>query len=475
MKSLPSALFDLADIFNSAGFELALVGGTVRDVLLGRPSNDYDFATSATPAETSKLLRKWTSTIWEIGKEFGTIGGQFRTDDDEVLKVEITTYRSDEYQPNSRKPGVVFGDNLDDDLARRDFTVNAMAVRLPSLTFVDPYGGLNDLAKGILRTPIEPEISFGDDPLRMLRAARFAAQFDFTIELNTLAAMCEMAARIEIISAERISAEFAKMMLAPHPQIGLEVLVESQLIDYFLPEIPALRLEIDEHHRHKDVYEHSLKVLSQAMDLETDDDGPVPGPDLTLRLAALFHDIGKPATRRFEPGGGVSFHGHDLIGARITRKRLRSLRFEKSVVTEVAKLVELHLRFHGYGEGIWTDSAVRRFVTDAGPLLDRLIRLTRADCTTRNLRKANMLWAACDDLESRIAALREQEALDAIRPDLDGNQIMEILGVPPGRIVGEAYQYLLALRMEQGPLEPERATQALQDWYDRKLGGGPRD
>ncbi len=470
LTELAPAAIELGEVFQAAGHELALVGGPVRDAFLGRASNDLDFATSATPDETEALLARWGDARWDIGKEFGTIGarrfargGGAAADADVV--VEVTTYRSDRYDPESRKPVVAFGDTLDGDLSRRDFTVNAMAVRLPDLTFVDPFGGLEDLARGVLRTPIAPERSFDDDPLRMLRAARFAAQLGFGVEQETHAAIIDMASRIEIVSAERVQAELTKLVCAPNPRPGLQVLVDTGLADHVLPELPALRLEIDEHHRHKDVYEHSLIVLEQAIAQETGPDGPVPAPDLVLRLAALLHDVGKPATRRFEPGGGVSFHHHEVVGAKLVAKRLRALKYEKQVVKDVARLVELHLRFHGYGEGQWTDSAVRRYVTDAGPLLERLHRLTRADSTTRNKRKAKRLADAYSNLENRIASLREQEEIDAIRPDLDGTQIMAILGIPPGRDVGAAYKHLLALRMEHGPLGTERATQELKEWW----------
>ncbi|CAM3540506.1 CCA tRNA nucleotidyltransferase [Isoptericola cucumis] len=473
LTEMAPAAVELGEVFRAAGHELSLVGGPVRDAFLGRASNDLDFATSASPDETQALLARWGDAHWDIGKEFGTIGarrfargggagGGSGTDD---VVVEVTTYRSDEYDPASRKPVVAFGDTLDGDLSRRDFTVNAMAVRLPDLTFVDPFDGLTDLSRGVLRTPIAPERSFDDDPLRMMRAARFAAQLGFTVEAATRQAVVDMAARIEIVSAERVQAEISKLLLAPRPRPGLEVLVDTGLADHVLPELPALRLEIDEHHRHKDVYQHSLTVLEQAIAQETGPDGPVPAPDLVLRLASLLHDVGKPATRRFEPGGGVSFHHHEVVGAKLVAKRLRALKYEKQVVKDVARLVELHLRFHGYGDGAWTDSAVRRYVTDAGPLLERLHRLTRADSTTRNRRKAQRLSDAYTDLENRIAALREQEEIDAIRPDLDGTQIMTILGIPPGRDVGAAYQHLLALRMERGPLGEDAATAELRAWW----------
>ncbi|WP_265523707.1 CCA tRNA nucleotidyltransferase [Oerskovia flava] len=466
----PSAL-ELGELFRAAGHELALVGGPVRDAFLGRASTDLDFATSASPDETQTILAAWGDAHWDIGKEFGTIGakrfagkrGVDPTADDVV--VEVTTYRSDEYDPTSRKPVVAFGDTLEGDLSRRDFTVNAMAVRVPEMTFVDPFDGLSDLARQVLRTPIAPERSFDDDPLRMMRAARFAAQLGFAVDGGTLAALVAMAARIEIVSAERVRDELVKLLLSASPRAGLEVLVDTGLADHVLPELPALRLEIDEHHRHKDVYEHSLTVLDQAIALETGPDGAVPAPDLVLRLSALLHDIGKPPTRRFEPGGGVSFHHHEVVGAKMTAKRLKALRFDKDTIKQVSRLVELHLRFHGYGDGAWTDSAVRRYVTDAGPLLERLHRLTRADSTTRNRRKAQRLSASYDDLEQRIAALREQEELAAIRPDLDGQQIMATLGIGPGRDVGRAYKHLLELRMERGPLGEDAARAELVSWW----------
>nr|WP_235915359.1 CCA tRNA nucleotidyltransferase [Puerhibacterium puerhi] len=461
----PAAL-ELGELFRAAGHELALVGGPVRDAFLGRASNDLDFATSATPDETQALLARWGDAHWDIGKEFGTIGARrFARDGAGDVVVEVTTYRTDEYDPASRKPVVAFGDTLEGDLSRRDFTVNAMAVRVPDLTFVDPFDGLADLARGVLRTPIAPERSFDDDPLRMMRAARFAGQLGFAVEPGTLAAVVAMAQRIEIVSAERVQGELTKLLLSDRPRAGLEVLVDTGLAEHVLPELPALQLEIDEHHRHKDVYQHSLTVLEQAIAQETGPDGPVPAPDLVLRLASLLHDVGKPATRRFEPGGGVSFHHHEVVGAKLVAKRLKALKYEKQVVKDVARLVELHLRFHGYGDGVWTDSAVRRYVTDAGPLLERLHRLTRADSTTRNRRKAKRLSDAYTDLEQRIEALRAQEEIDAIRPDLDGSQIMALLGIRPGPVVGQAYKHLLALRMEHGPLGQERAEAELRAWW----------
>jgi poly(A) polymerase len=447
----------LGALFVDAGHEISLVGGSVRDALLGRLGNDLDFTTSAHPDEVERLLTGHVDAIWDIGKAFGTVGcrvGQFTC--------EITTYRTEQYDPDSRKPLVAFGSSLDGDLGRRDFTVNAMAVVLPDLRFVDPFDGVDDLAAKTLRTPGRPQDSFEDDPLRMLRAARFAAQLDFVVEPSVLEAIGGMADRLAIVSAERIRDEFTKLVLSGDPRAGLRILVDTGLADQFIPELPALQLEIDEHHRHKDVYEHTLTVVEQAIDLEQE------GPDLTLRLAALLHDIGKPATRRFEAGGGVSFHHHEMVGARQARKRLKALRYPKDLIDDVAQLVELHLRFHGYAEGEWTDSAVRRYVRDAGPLLPRLHALTRADCTTRNRRKAASLAAAYTHLEERIATLAEAEELASIRPDLDGNEIMQILGIPPGRAVGQAYQHLLEIRLERGPLDRAEATRLLREWWDSR-------
>ncbi|GIG26601.1 CCA tRNA nucleotidyltransferase [Cellulomonas denverensis] len=471
IAELAPAALELGALFRAAGHELALVGGPVRDAFLGRASADLDFTTSATPDESERILARWGDAHWDIGREFGTIGAQKRASGDTPeIVVEVTTYRTDAYDPASRKPEVVFGDTLDGDLSRRDFTVNAMAIRLPDLTFVDPFDGLRDLARRVLRTPVDPRQSFDDDPLRMMRAARFAAQLGFTVDEAALAAATDMADRITIVSAERVRDELVKLLMSPNPRAGLRVLVDTGLAERVLPELPALRLEIDEHHRHKDVYEHSLTVLDKAIALETGPDGPVPGPDLVLRLAALLHDIGKPPTRRFESGGGVSFHHHEVVGAKMAAKRLRALHFDKNTIKQVSRLVELHLRFHGYGDGAWTDSAVRRYVTDAGPLLERLHRLTRSDCTTRNQRKARRLSEAYDHLEQRIAELREQEELASIRPDLDGTQIMAILGIPPGREVGAAYQHLLELRMEHGPLGEDAAREALLAWWAQREG-----
>jgi poly(A) polymerase len=460
-------LTDLGERFTGAGHELALVGGPVRDAFLGRTPPDLDFTTSASPDETEAILKAWGSATWDMGREFGTIGARRRAGGTETT-VEVTTYRADAYDGVTRKPVVAFGDSLEDDLVRRDFTVNAMALKLPSLEFVDPHGGLDDLQAGVLRTPAAPEVSFGDDPLRMMRAVRFVAQLGLVPGPEVLAAMQAMADSISIVSAERVRDELVKLLLAPHPRAGLELLTASGLAAHVLPELPALQLEVDEHHRHKDVYDHSLIVLEQAIDLEGPPDGPaesVPGPDLVLRLAALLHDIGKPATRRFEPAGGVSFHHHEVVGAKLTARRLRALRFDKETVKAVSRLVELHLRFHGYGDGQWTDSAVRRYITDAGPLLPRLHRLTRADCTTRNARKAQRLSRTYDELERRIGLLLQQEELAAVRPELDGNAIAEVLGISPGPVLGRAYKYLLSVRLDEGPIGPEAAADRLRTWW----------
>ena len=456
---LPDDILELGRVFEAAGEEIALVGGPVRDAFLGVAPHDFDLTTSALPERTEELLALWGQAVWDVGKEFGTIGGRRG-----ATSVEVTTYRSDTYEVGSRKPEVSFGDSLEGDLTRRDFTVNAMAMRLPSMALVDPHHGLEDLAQSRLRTPVTAEQSFDDDPLRIMRAARFAAQLGIDVDLDVMEAMEAMAPRLKIVSAERIRAELERLIVSPFPRRGLELMVHTGVAAIVLPEVAELVSTVDEHKRHKDVYEHTLTVLEQAMDLETGPDGAVPAPDFVLRFAALMHDVGKPATRRFE-GGSVSFHHHEIVGAKLTRKRMRALKFDKATTEAVAGLVALHLRFHGYGEAAWTDSAVRRYVADAGDLLERLHRLTRADCTTRNRRKALMLSAAYDDLESRIAALREQEELDAIRPDLDGDQIMEILGLRPSRAVKMARDHLLELRMERGPLGEEGAKEALLAWW----------
>lgn len=447
----------LGVLFEQAGFELALVGGPVRDAILGRVAPDLDFTTSANPDQTLKLLKPIASATWDIGREFGTIAAQIGDE-----KVEITSYRADSYDKTTRKPTVEFGDNLEDDLVRRDFTVNAMALRLPSRTFVDPHSGLRDLLLQTLRTPSKPEVSFSDDPLRMMRAARFTAQLGFEIEPETFDAMRSMADRIKIISAERVRDELSKLLLAKDPRPGLEILVDSGIAELVIPELPALKLEADEHHHHKDVYQHTLTVVAQAIDYEKDYGLK---QDLVLRIAALFHDIGKPATKRLEPGGAVSFHHHDVVGAKLAKKRLQELKFDNDTIKAVARLVELHLRFFGYSDQQWSDSAVRRYVRDAEDQLLRLHALTRADVTTRNKRKADRLAHAYDDLEQRIALLREQEQLDAMRPELDGQQIMEILDIKPGREVGEAYAFLLEIRLDEGSIGPEEAKKRLLSWW----------
>jgi poly(A) polymerase len=448
----------LAQAFKSAGFKLALVGGPVRDAILGRLGNDLDFTTDARPDATKKILSDWAEDIWEVGRDFGTIAGK-RGD----ITVEITTYRSDKYDLNSRKPEVEFGDNIEGDLSRRDFTVNAMALELTGdkPLFIDKFNGLADLSAKVLRTPVTAEQSFSDDPLRMMRAARFAAQLNFEIADAELKAMHDMAERINIISAERIRDEFIKMLLSDYPRKGIAILVATGIANLVIPEIPKLQLEIDEHHHHKDVYEHSLTVLEQAIALED----RLGGRNLVIRLAALLHDIGKPKTRALIPGGGVSFHHHEIVGARLAKERLRKLRFSNEVIDEVELLISLHLRFHGYGAGEWTDSAVRRYVRDAGELLTHLHVLTRADCTTRNQRKAERLAATYDELEARIEKLAAEEELAAIRPDLDGAEVMQLLNLKPSRDVGAALDFLLELRLDKGPLGKERATEELLNWW----------
>ena len=456
-----NALFvELGKRFKDAGHELALVGGPVRDAFLGRTAPDIDFTSSANPDEILKIVKPLSSAHWDIGRAFGTIGARFGND-----QVEITTYRADKYSLDSRKPEVAFGTDLNEDLFRRDFTINSMALRLPDKTFVDPFNGLADLLAGVIRTPGKPEDSFSDDPLRMLRAARFASQLGFEIEPETFAAMTAMASRIEIISAERIQQELVKLMLGKYPRKGLTALVDSGLAAIVLPELPALKLEVDEHHHHKDVYEHTLTVVEQAIDYEKDYGLE---PDFTLRFAALLHDCGKPKTRKLEPGGGVSFHQHDMVGARIAKKRMQALKFDNDTIKSVARLIELHLRFFGYGEQAWTDSAVRRYVRDADSQLLRLHALTRADVTTRNKRKAERLSFAYDDLEHRIAKLREQEELDALRPDLTGEEIMELLDLKPGPDVGKARNFLMELRLEEGALGPEEAKSRLLQWWQAR-------
>jgi poly(A) polymerase len=452
--TIPEAARELGATFAAAGRQLHLVGGTVRDALMARAHEDLDFATDAHPEQVLRIVAPVATATWTTGIEFGTVGAQVRG-----RMCEITTFRADRYDRVSRNPQVAYGESLEDDLRRRDFTMNAMALSVTGdRTFTDPYSGLADLARGVLRTPGTPEESFNDDPLRMLRAARFVATLGVSVAEEVRAGLVEMSGQLARITAERVQAELTKLLLGSRPRAGIELAVDTGLFDVVLPEIPALRMAADEHGQHKDVYAHTLQVLEQVIDLESE-------PDLVLRWAALLHDVGKPATREFLPGGRVTFHHHEVVGAKLARRRLRELRYAKEVVEDVAQLVLLHLRFYGYRTAGWTDSAVRRYVVDAGPLLERLHRLVRSDVTTRNRKKAAALADAYDALEERIAALRRQEELDAVRPDLDGNEIMQILGIPPGPDVGRAYQHLLALRMEHGPLGRDRAVAELTRWW----------
>ena len=457
IKQAPEAT-NLAIAFKAAGYKLALVGGPVRDAILGRLGNDLDFTTDAHPKDCEKILDKWADSVWDIGAAFGTVAGKKGN-----ITVEITTYRSESYELDSRKPSVEFGKTIEADLSRRDFTINAMALELTTdePTFIDLYNGVNDLQNKLIKTPGKPEDSFSDDPLRMMRAARFMSQLNFTIDPAVITAIKSMTARLEIISAERIRDEFIKIIMSDNPRLGITLLVETGLADIFLPEIPKLKLEIDEHHHHKDVYEHTLTVLDQAIALEA----RLGGPNLTLRLAALLHDIGKPKTKELIAGGGVSFHHHEVVGSRLCKERMKKLRFDNHIIKDVAQLVFLHLRFHGYGNGEWTDSAVRRYVRDAEELLIHLHLLTRADCTTRNQKKAEGLAKTYDQLEERIALLMEQEELNKIRPDLSGEQIMDILSIKPSPAVGKAYDFLLELRLEHGPLGEEKAKAELLNWW----------
>jgi len=460
LRTLTPDAAELGELFARAGHELALVGGSVRDAFLGGPPGDLDLTTDAVPERVLEIIGDWADKTWTVGIDFGTIG--LRRGE---TVFEITTYRSERYGPRSRKPDVRYGKSLEEDLVRRDFTINAMAARLPSYELVDPFGGLSALRERVIRTPGRPEDSLSDDPLRILRAARFAARLGFTVADDLRAAMRAQASRLSIVSAERITDELTKLMLTQDPAYGIDLLVSTDVAELVLPEVSALRMEVDEHHRHKDVYQHSLTVLRQAIDLE-----PRYGlsADLVLRLAAILHDIGKPKTRTMLPEGKVAFYHHEVVGAKMARTRLTKLRFPKEVIADVSRLVELHLRFHGYGTGEWTDSAVRRYVRDAGPLLTRLHALTRADCTTRNARKAARLAASYDALEARIEVLREQEELDKIRPELDGDEIMSVLGLKPGPLVGKAWNYLLELRLERGSLGKERVTAELLRWAARE-------
>ena len=460
----PSAtiLKELGELFFKNGFEISLVGGPVRDAVLGKTVKDLDLTTNAKPEEIQKTLKNWADSIWDVGIKFGTVGAKLG---DYVF--EITTYRTEQYEDSSRKPSVEFGKTLEEDLARRDFTINAMAFRLPSFELVDIYNGLTDLNNKILRTPLDAQISFSEDPLRMLRAARFISKLELKPQANLVESMNKLAERIKIVSMERVSDEFNKLILTNKPRVGIELLVETGVAEHFLPELPALKLEVDEHHHHKDVYQHSLTVLDQVINLEINHE-PKGKPDLTLRLAALLHDIGKPKTRKFEGEGRVSFHHHEVVGARLAKKRLIKLRYANEIIDEICLLIELHLRFHGYGDGKWTDSAVRRYVRDAQEQLIRLHKLTRADCTTRNEAKAEKLRKAYDDLEQRIIELSKQEELKSMRPELDGAEIMQILNIKPGPEVGQAYQFLLDLRLDKGVLGKEKATEELKTYWAKK-------
>ncbi len=461
-------LAELGALFDAAGHQLYLVGGSVRDAVLGRLTTDLDFTTDARPEQVQRVVRPWAEALWDTGIDFGTVGvgkaGQ---------RLEITTFRADSYDQVSRNPQVRFGDSLDEDLVRRDFTVNAMAVRITADgpgEFVDPLGGLDAVRRRILDTPAEPAVSFGDDPLRMLRAARFVSQLEFTVADRVREAIVAMAPQLERITVERVAVELDKMLLGADPVAGIELMVGTGMGEVVLPEVGGMKMAIDEHHQHKDVYQHSLTVLRQAIALEGPGGQEGGGPDLVLRWAALLHDIGKPATRRHEPDGGVSFHHHEVVGAKMVRKRMRALKYSKQMVDDVSQLVYLHLRFHGYGEGRWTDSAVRRYVADAGPLLPRLHKLVRADCTTRNRRRAATLQSNYDSLEQRIAELAAREDLARVRPDLNGNEIMEILGIPAGPVVGEAWNHLKELRLDRGPMSREDAVAELTAWWNARGG-----
>ncbi|MEH0147959.1 CCA tRNA nucleotidyltransferase [Corynebacterium sp. Q4381] len=458
----------LAAAFAERGESLYLVGGPVRDAMLGKVGHDLDFTTSARPEVIREILDAWGEKTWDTGIDFGTVSAVKHGN-----QVEITTFRADLYDGVSRNPEVTFGDTIEGDLVRRDFACNAMALELLLVdghlnpTFHDPCGGLEDVLARRLDTPQAPELSFWDDPLRMLRAARFVSQLGFSVADRVFDAMRDMADEINRITKERVQAELDKLMAGAQPWEGIELLVETGLADHILPEIPALKLERDEHMQHKDVYRHSLTVLRQATELEDSEEGP----DLKLRWAALLHDIGKPDTRAVKEGGGVSFHHHEVVGAKMARKRLKALKYPKHVIEDVGQLVFLHMRFHGFSEGQWTDSAVRRYVTDAGELLPRLHKLVRADSTTRNPRKAARLQRTYDHLEDRIAELAEKEDLARVRPDLDGNEIMQILDLKPGPEVGKAWKYMKELRLERGELDHDEAVAELKAWWAAQQDG----
>ena len=449
----------LAERFAAAGHDIYLVGGIVRDLVLGRVHDgaDLDLTTDARPEQTLALLEGWADSTWTQGRAFGTIGAR-----KSGVMFEVTTHRAEAYREDSRKPHVVYADDIADDLSRRDFTVNAMALRLPDVELIDPFGGVADLAEGVLRTPLAPEVSFSDDPLRMMRAGRFIAGYGLTPDAALVSAVRALRRRLEIVSAERVRDELSKLLVVDDPSAGLWFLVDTELADEFVPELRALRLEQDPIHRHKDVLTHTIAVVAKT------------SPRLVVRLAALLHDIGKPRTRSIGPRG-VSFHHHEVVGARMARERMRALRFSNEVVEDVSRLVFLHLRFHGYRDDVWTDAAVRRYARDAGSLVDDLNELTRCDCTTRNERRARLLAKRMDDLEARIAELREREELGRIRPDIDGNRVMELLGLKPGPVVGEALSMLLEARLDEGPLGPAEAERRLMAWWDvRQRAPRPR-
>jgi len=455
LKPILEEVRPLAEVFEAAGHRTYLVGGIVRDLVLGRLRDGYDLdiTTDARPDETLALLEGWADTTWTAGQAFGTIGARRRG-----MTFEVTTHRAEAYRSDSRKPQVVYADDVELDLSRRDFTINAMALRLPEPELIDPYGGVADLAAGRLRTPLSPEESFSDDPLRMLRAARFIAAYGLTPEPELVAAVVGMRERLEIVSVERVRDELSKLLLVDDPSAGLWFLADTGLADEFLPELRAMRLEQDPIHRHKDVLGHTIAVVAKTQ------------PTLVVRLAALLHDVGKPKTRTIGPKG-VSFHHHEVVGARMARERMRALRFSNDLTEAVGRLVFLHLRFHGYRDDVWTDAAVRRYARDAGDLLDELNELTRCDCTTRNERKARMLAARMDALDARVAELREREELESIRPDIDGNRVMDVLGVRPGRIVGEALGMLLEARLDEGPLGEAEAERRVKEWYAARQAG----
>lgn len=466
-------LAPLARRFGAAGHRLYLVGGTVRDLLAGDVPTaggagdlyDFDATTDARPDQIKQLLRDWADAIWTQGERFGTIGAKKAgAHGDRIF--EITTHRAEAYIDESRKPEVQFSTDINEDLSRRDFTINAMALELTteSPTLVDPFGGAVDLLTRTLRTPLAPEVSFSDDPLRMLRAARFIARLQCTPVPELVEAVKAMKGRLEIVSAERIRDELDKLLTVAHPTAGLWFTIETGLAGEFLPELPMMQLEQDPIHRHKDVLTHTLAVVENV---RPSAEQPADRPAFDFRrtrLAALFHDVGKPRTRGYQKGKGVTFHHHDAVGARMTRQRLEALRYSNDDVQAITELVALHLRFHTYAMG-WTDSAVRRYVRDAGPLLQELNVLTRCDCTTRNEKKALILSRRMDDLEARIAELGAKEELAAIRPELNGAEVMEQLGVGPGPVVGKALAFLLEIRLEEGMVGDVAARKRLDEWW----------